>query len=188
MSSRNACRQAARRDRVRPSRRPTRRPSAPVEARAATARRASVFAPLGSCAWLIGSLLGVALAGSLAAAPAMAAEPAIADAAGAEVAAAGAAVTSVIAPAAATSGSLQLAQAGGTEPRELEPRYPAPPPGDPGPYSEEGAGYNAAYIFGMTRSLARSTMVPAAKVPLFVLTVPLDIAFLPFAVIGGFFG
>jgi hypothetical protein len=76
---------------------------------------------------------------------------------------------------------IELAQAGGTEPRELEPRYQ--------PVQEEPPGwYNASYIFGMTRSVARSTMVPAAKVPLFVLTVPLDIAFLPFAAIGGLFG
>jgi hypothetical protein len=40
----------------------------------------------------------------------------------------------------------------------------------------------------MTRTVAASTMVPAAKVPLFVLTVPLDIVFLPFAAIGGLFG
>lgn len=83
---------------------------------------------------------------------------------------------------------IRLAQSGGTEPRELEPRYPAPPPGEPGPYSEEGAGYNSDYIFGMTRGVAHSTMVPAAKAPLFLLTVPLDIVLLPFTVIGGFFG
>lgn len=92
------------------------------------------------------------------------------------------------APVAVVDEPILLAQEGGTVPRELEPRYPAPPPGEPGPYSEEGAGYNASYIFGMTRGVAASTMVPAAKVPLFVLTVPLDIVFLPFAVIGGFFG
>lgn len=77
--------------------------------------------------------------------------------------------------------SVELAQGRGTEPRELEPRYrPAPP--------EEKSWYNASYIFGMTRSVARSTMVPAAKVPLFVLTIPLDVVFLPFAAIGGMFG
>lgn len=92
------------------------------------------------------------------------------------------------APVAVIGEPVLLAQEGGTVPRELEPRYPAPPPGEPGPYSEEGAGYNASYIFGMTRGVAASTMVPAAKVPLFVLTVPLDIVLLPFAVIGGFFG
>jgi NAD(P)-dependent dehydrogenase (short-subunit alcohol dehydrogenase family) len=77
--------------------------------------------------------------------------------------------------------AVELAQAGGTEPRELEPRYQPVQP-------EEPSWYNSSYIFGMTRSVAASTMVPAAKVPLFVLTVPLDIVFLPFAAIGGLFG
>ncbi len=63
----------------------------------------------------------------------------------------------------------------------LEPRYQ---PREPEPKSW----YNSSYIFGMTRGVASSTMVPAAKVPLFVLTVPLDIALLPFAAIGGLFG
>ena len=63
----------------------------------------------------------------------------------------------------------------------LEPRYQ---PREPEPKSW----YNSSYIFGMTRGVANSTMVPAVKVPLFVLTVPLDIAFLPFAAIGGLFG
>ncbi|MEZ4333759.1 MAG: hypothetical protein R3F35_18545 [Myxococcota bacterium] len=134
-------------------------------------------------------MLLIAIGGSLAAPPARTAEPAIDPAAGAAVAAAPAeaAPSSAVAPTAA-SGTLLLAQSGGTEPRELEPRYPAPPPGDPGPYSEEGPGYNSDYIFGITRSLARSTMVPAAKAPLFLFTVPLDLAFLPFELIGGFFG
>lgn len=82
-----------------------------------------------------------------------------------------------------------LAQDGGTTPRELEPRYPAPEPGRPGPYNEqEREVWNGDYVFGITRSLVRSTVVPAAKAPLFLFTVPLDIAFLPFALIGGFFG
>jgi hypothetical protein len=76
---------------------------------------------------------------------------------------------------------VQIAQAGGTEPRELEPRYqPAP--------VQEKSWYNDSYIFGMTRGVAESTMHPAAKVPLFVLTVPLDLVFLPFAALGGMFG
>jgi len=74
-----------------------------------------------------------------------------------------------------------VAQAGGTEPRELEPRYkPVPPP--------EKSSYNSSYIFGMTRGLADSTIHPAAKAPLFLFTVPLDLVFFPFAAIGGFFG
>jgi len=64
---------------------------------------------------------------------------------------------------------------------KLEPRYQ---PREPEPKSW----YNGSYVFGITRTIAGSTMVPAAKVPLFVLSVPLDIAFLPFALIGGLFG
>jgi len=79
--------------------------------------------------------------------------------------------------------TLQLAQAAaGTEPRELEPRYkPVPPP-------EPEGWYNSGYVFGLTRGVAGSTMVPAAKAPLFLLTIPLDIVILPFAAIGGLFG
>ena len=79
------------------------------------------------------------------------------------------------------SEAITVAQAAGTPPRELEPRYQ--------PVQEEPASwYNASYIFGMTRSVAASTMVPAAKAPLFLLTVPLDVVLLPFAAIGGLFG
>jgi hypothetical protein len=53
---------------------------------------------------------------------------------------------------------------------------------------ETHEGYNASYIFGMTRGVARSTITPAVKPLLFVLTVPLDIVLLPFAAIGGLFG
>ncbi len=73
-----------------------------------------------------------------------------------------------------------LAQAG-TEPGELEPRYQ---PVDPGPTD----GYDSSYIFAITRALTNSTIVPAAKAPLFLLTVPLDLALLPIQFIGGFFG
>ena len=74
-----------------------------------------------------------------------------------------------------------VAQEQGTVQGELKPRYE---PVEPQPRSS----YNSEYIFGMTRGVAQSTMHPAVKVPLFVLTVPLDIVFLPFAAIGGFFG
>ena len=74
-----------------------------------------------------------------------------------------------------------LAQAGGTETPELEPRYEPVPP-------EEPDGYNEDYIFAITRALVDSTVVPAAKGPLFLLTVPLDLALLPVTLIGGFFG
>jgi hypothetical protein len=47
--------------------------------------------------------------------------------------------------------------------------------------------YNTDLIFGMTKGVADSTMIPAIK-PLFLLvTVPLDLVFLPFAALGGFF-
>ena len=76
---------------------------------------------------------------------------------------------------------LVIAEAQGTEPGELRPRYQPVPP-------EEESWYNAGYIFALTGSVARSTLAPAAKAPLFVLTVPLDIVLLPFAAIGGLFG
>ena len=47
--------------------------------------------------------------------------------------------------------------------------------------------YNSDYIFGMSKGVANSTIHPAVKPLLFVLTIPLDLAFLPFAAIGGFF-
>lgn len=105
-------------------------------------------------------------------------------------ASADAAVAQSASPVAAPSAEpILLAQEGGTTPRELEPRYPAPDPGKPGPYNEqEREIWNGDYVFGMSRSLARSTIVPAAKAPLFLFTVPLDVVFLPFALIGGFFG
>ncbi len=76
----------------------------------------------------------------------------------------------------------EVAQSGGTEPRELEPRYqPSPPPPEQG-------WYNSSYIFALTRGVAGSTMVPAAKAPLYLLTLPLDIVLVPFAAVGGMFG
>ncbi len=79
------------------------------------------------------------------------------------------------------AGALVVAQAGGTEPRPLEPRYQ--------PVQEEPPGwYNASYMFGMTRSVAQSTLSIGLKAPLFLLTVPCDIVLLPFAAIGGLFG
>lgn len=108
--------------------------------------------------------------------------------AGAERAAADEAAVLEAAPAPAPEPIL-LAQDGGTTPRELEPAYPAPDPGRPGPYNDrEREIWNGDYVFGITRSLVKSTIVPAGKAPLFILTVPLDVAFLPFALIGGFFG
>lgn len=81
----------------------------------------------------------------------------------------------------AEPGAIEVAQAPERQPRELEPRYqPVPPP--------EKGWYNDSYIFAATRGVADSTLVPAAKAPLFLLTVPLDLVLLPFATIGGLFG
>jgi hypothetical protein len=52
---------------------------------------------------------------------------------------------------------------------------------------EDHGGYTTEYIFGMTKGVMRSTLTPALKPVVLLLTVPLDIAFLPFAAIGGFF-
>jgi hypothetical protein len=82
----------------------------------------------------------------------------------------------------ADSAAWCVAQAQGAEQPELEPRY------EPAPLPPPKSSYNSGYLFGMTRGVAQSTLVPGLKVPLFVITVPLDIVFLPFAAIGGFFG
>lgn len=76
---------------------------------------------------------------------------------------------------------MELAQAHGTQPGELEPRYQPVPP-------QEESWYETGYLFAMTRGVANSTIVPAAKAPLYILTVPLDLVTLPFAAIGGLFG
>lgn len=75
---------------------------------------------------------------------------------------------------------VQLAQAQGEEPRELQPRYE---PVEPQPKS----GYNDQYIFGITRSVADSTMHPAAKILIFPVSVIFDLVLLPFEAIGGAF-
>ncbi len=80
--------------------------------------------------------------------------------------------------------SIVLAQSGDCEPHcegRLEPRYQ---PREP----EPKGWYNGSYVFGLSRSLANSTIEPAGKAPLFLFTVPLDIVLLPFALIGGMFG
>jgi hypothetical protein len=48
-------------------------------------------------------------------------------------------------------------------------------------------GYNSAYIFGMTKGVSNSTLIPAMKPLFFLITIPLDLVTLPFAAIGGFF-
>lgn len=89
--------------------------------------------------------------------------------------------TGVALPNLVAAEEIVVAQAGGTEPGELQGRYkPAP--------VEEKSSYNSSLIFGMTRGVAETTIHPAGKAPLYVLTIPLDIALLPFTLIGGFFG
>ncbi|MEE3328263.1 MAG: hypothetical protein VX252_13075 [Myxococcota bacterium] len=52
---------------------------------------------------------------------------------------------------------------------------------------EDNQGYSTEYIFGMTKGVMNSTLEPALKPAVLLVTVPLDIVFLPFAAIGGFF-
>ena len=52
---------------------------------------------------------------------------------------------------------------------------------------EDRQGYDSEYIFGMTRGVSHSTLLPALKPLAFIVTVPLDLVLLPFAAIGGFF-
>ncbi|MCH2186002.1 hypothetical protein MK280_09040 [Myxococcota bacterium] len=52
---------------------------------------------------------------------------------------------------------------------------------------EDNQGYSSEYIFGMTKGVMNSTLEPALKPAVLIFTVPLDIVFLPFAAIGGFF-
>ena len=84
-------------------------------------------------------------------------------------------------PAPVEPSPVRVAQAADAESRELQPRYEPVPP-------QPKSSYNSSYIFGMTKDLAASTIAPAGKAPLFLLTVPLDIVLLPFTIIGGFFG
>ena len=52
---------------------------------------------------------------------------------------------------------------------------------------EDRSGYRTEYIFGMTKGIMKSTLVPALKPVMLLFTVPLDLAFLPFAAVAGFF-
>lgn len=54
--------------------------------------------------------------------------------------------------------------------------------------AQDTGGYNSDYLFALSRGLGDSPMHAAAKAPLFIFTVPLDIVLLPFAAIGGIFG
>jgi hypothetical protein len=90
-------------------------------------------------------------------------------------------VTAPVAHAKTVDAPIVVTQEQGTVQGELRPRYEPVPP-------QPKSWYNSDYLFGMTRGVSQSTVHPAVKVPLFVLTVPLDIVFLPFAAIGGCFG
>jgi hypothetical protein len=52
---------------------------------------------------------------------------------------------------------------------------------------EDRQGYTGQYIFGMTKGVMRSTLVPALKPVAAIFTIPLDLVLLPFAAIAGFF-
>jgi len=73
---------------------------------------------------------------------------------------------------------LSVAQPHGEEPRELQPRYEPEQPQPRGSFNNE-------YIFGISRGVTDSSMHPALKVLILPITVPLDIVFLPFEIIGG---
>lgn len=75
--------------------------------------------------------------------------------------------------------SILVAQAQGEQPRELQPRYQ--------PVEPQPKGYNNEYVFALTRGVADSTLHPAAKVPFFFFTIPLDIVALPITTLAGFF-
>ncbi len=63
---------------------------------------------------------------------------------------------------------------------ELQPtQEPTPPQGRPI--------YTTDYLFALTRLVANSTLVPAARVPIFFFTIPIDAALLPVAAVAGFF-
>lgn len=62
----------------------------------------------------------------------------------------------------------------------LAPSYEPRPPEEPPVYTTD-------YFFATTRAVASSTIVPAGRVPLFFLTIPIDTVFLPIAAIAGFF-
>ena len=64
--------------------------------------------------------------------------------------------------------------------RPLEPRYQ---PREP----EPKGWFDSSHLFGMTRAVSDTTLHPAGKLPLFILTVPLDLVLLPFAAVGGLF-
>jgi len=77
--------------------------------------------------------------------------------------------------------AIVVAQAGTSGDGRLEPRYQPVPP-------EEESFYNSNYLFSLTRGVSDSTLHPAAKAPMYLFTIPLDIVLLPATLIGGLFG
>jgi len=53
---------------------------------------------------------------------------------------------------------------------------------------QPGWSYNSDYIFAISSALRDSTLPPAGKVPLFILTIPLDAVLLPFSLLAGLMG
>ena len=53
--------------------------------------------------------------------------------------------------------------------------------------AQEQPVYTDDYFFALSRGLGDSSLHPAAKAPLFLLTVPLDLALVPIAAVAGFF-
>ncbi|MEW6443312.1 MAG: hypothetical protein AB1640_20440 [bacterium] len=53
---------------------------------------------------------------------------------------------------------------------------------------EAGWSYNTDYVFAVSRAVRDSTIAPAGKVPLFILSIPVDVALLPFSLLAGLFG
>ncbi len=54
--------------------------------------------------------------------------------------------------------------------------------------AEPGGIYHCDYYFAITRGVADSHLADPLKPVVFVVTLPLDLALLPFAAVGGFFG
>ena len=76
--------------------------------------------------------------------------------------------------------ALLVPLAAGAEEGTLKPSYEPRPP-------REKPVYTTDYLFAITRAITDSTLVPAARVPLFLFSVPLDVVFLPIEAIAGFF-
>jgi hypothetical protein len=79
----------------------------------------------------------------------------------------------------ATPVLVELAQAGDSAPCAQSRYEPAGRASD--------SSFNDEYVFGLTRGIADSDAHPVAKILIFPLTVPLDLALLPFEAIGGLF-